>query len=288
VSAPDFVAVGHVTFDRFGDVRRPGGAALYAAVTAHRLGLSVGILTSHGEDFPLDLLPPQIEVVSVPARETTTFEMGESNGARTLTLREMASPITVRDVPVDWLEAPIVLLGPVIAEVDPLIASVFTDASIGAAAQGWLRDVAPGGLVDPAEWDSPDYLLGRVQALFLSVEDIRGLEEEANEWFQRVPIGALTAGRSGALLFVNGERYDVPVRPATEVDATGAGDVFAATFLTRYHIGGDAWEAAAAATCAARLSVGGEGWSTVPDRKALDDALMTYHRERDDLRSALP
>src|SRR4030095_2249645 len=62
--SPEFVAIGHVTLDRFGEVTRPGGAALYAAVTAHRLGLSAAILTSHGDDFPLELLPPRIEVVS--------------------------------------------------------------------------------------------------------------------------------------------------------------------------------------------------------------------------------
>src|SRR5690349_2186210 len=72
--APEFIAIGHVTLDHFGDEVRPGGAALYAAVTADRLGLSVGILTSHGEDFPLELIPPRIEVVSVPAKATTVFE----------------------------------------------------------------------------------------------------------------------------------------------------------------------------------------------------------------------
>ena len=54
---PEFVAVGHVTLDRFGETVRPGGAALYAAVTAQRLGLSAAILTSHGDDFPLEPSP---------------------------------------------------------------------------------------------------------------------------------------------------------------------------------------------------------------------------------------
>ena len=34
MSAPDFVAVGHVTLDTIGEATRPGGSALYAAVTA--------------------------------------------------------------------------------------------------------------------------------------------------------------------------------------------------------------------------------------------------------------
>ena len=59
-------------------------------------------------------------------------------------------------------------------------------------------------------------------------------------------------GAAGALLNVNAERYEVRPRPARrEMDATGAGDVFAATFLVHYHRGGQPWEAAEAAACAA-------------------------------------
>src|SRR5437867_12273846 len=90
VSAPDFVAIGHVTLDRFGDAVRPGGAALYAAITAHRLGLSVGVLTSHADDFPIELLPPQIEVVGLPAQDSTTFEHTIRDGVRTMAVRKLA------------------------------------------------------------------------------------------------------------------------------------------------------------------------------------------------------
>lgn len=279
MSAPEFVAVGHATVDRFGDVTRLGGAALYAAVTAHRLGLSVGLLTSHGDDFPLDEVPPQIEVVTVPAAATTTFEHREVAGEREMTVQATARLLGEDDVPEDWAEASIVLLAPVIGEVDPRVATRFSDASLGAAVQGWLRHVGPGGLVVPCPWESPELLLGRIQALFLSVEDVRGQESEAAEWFQQVPVGVMTAGRAGALLFVNGERYTVPVGAVDEVDATGAGDVFAATFLVQYHRGGDPWEAARAATYAAALSVRGVGWSSVPDRTALARALGTLGRE---------
>jgi sugar/nucleoside kinase (ribokinase family) len=88
----------------------------------------------------------------------------------------------------------------------------------------------------------------------------------------------LTADRDGALLFVNGERYEVHPRPAREVDPTGAGDVFAATFLIQYQRDGDPWQAAAAAACAGALAVEGEGWSAVADRGMLDAALAEYQR----------
>ncbi len=278
MAAPDFVAIGHVTLDRFGDVVRPGGAALYAAVTAHRLGLSAGILTSHGDDFPLELIPSRIEVVSVAAEATTRFEHTAHGERRTMRVTSVAEPLSGADVPEDWQEAPLVLLAPVLGEVDLHVATAFTNPTLAAAAQGWMRGVGADGVVGSAPWSPPDFLLGRLQAIIASAEDVAVQEAAVLEWIQRVPIAAVTASRAGALLYVNGERYEIPPRPATEVDPTGAGDVFATTFLIRYQLDGDPWEAAAAAACAASLSVEGEGWAGIPDRGVLEAALREYHR----------
>jgi 1D-myo-inositol 3-kinase len=171
-----------------------------------------------------------------------------------------------------------VMLAPVLAEVDPLLSMAFSDAAVSAQAQGWLRVVEPDGAVGALAWE-PDYLLARLQALFLSQRDVLGQEAAMLEWLQRVPVGVVTAGRHGALLYVNGERYEVRPRLAREVDATGAGDVFAATFLVRYEEDGNPWTAAEAATCAAALSIEGEGWSAVPDAAALEHALADYRRD---------
>jgi hypothetical protein len=276
MAAPDFVAVGHVTLDRVGDAIRPGGAALYGAITAHRLGLSAGILTSHADDFPLDTLPPQIEVVTVPSAQTTTFEHRIEGGQRQLRVTAAALPLGVAHVPEDWRDAPMVLLAPVLGEVDPLVATAFGEASLGAAAQGWLRGLGRDGVIIPTAWTPPDFLIGRLQALFLSREDIGADVVGAVEMFQRVPVGALTAGEAGALLFVNGERYEVRAHPSREVDGTGAGDVFAAAFLIDYHRNGNPWDAAALAACAGALKVRAEGVAGIPDRKALAAALKDY------------
>jgi 1D-myo-inositol 3-kinase len=281
VPAPDFVAIGHVTLDRFGDEVRPGGAALYAAVTADRLGLSAGILTSHAGDFPLDVIPPRIEVVSVPAPATTVFEHAQSAGDRVLRVMSVAGALAETHIPDDWRDAGLVLLAPVMNEVDARMASAFGDASVAAEAQGWLRGLGQDGAVRTVRWDAATLALRSFQAIFLSAADVRGQESAMTEWVQRVPIAVVTAGRRGALLYVNGDRYEVRPRRAAEVDPTGAGDVFAATFLARYRRDGDPWEAAEAASCAASLSVEGVGWSAVADAARLDAALKDY-------RSVLP
>jgi sugar/nucleoside kinase (ribokinase family) len=247
-------------------------------VAADRLGLSAGILTSHAEDFPLELLPPRIELVTVPAASTTVFEHHARAGGRALVVRATAQPLGVHDVPDDWRDAGLVLLAPVVNEVDAALALAFEDATVAAQAQGWLRAVDKDGAVQSRPWASPEGVLNSVQALFVSHSDVRGQETALTEWIQRVPVAAVTAGARGALLYVNGDRYEVRPRPAREVDATGAGDVFAATWLVRYHASGDPWEAAEAAACNASLAVEGAGWSAVADAAALDAALAAYRR----------
>jgi len=276
--APDFVAIGHVTLDHFGDEVRPGGAALYAAVTAHRLGKSAAILTSHGADFPLDDIPPAIEVVTLEAPATTVFEHQDTDGERAMRVTATASPLAAADLPEDWRDAPVILLAPVIQEVDPNLAASFGDGGVSVAAQGWLRALNDEGDVEPVAWESPNDVLNLLQAVFLSAEDVRGQEEQLTEWVQRVPLAVVTAGADGALLYVNGDRFEVKPRPTVEVDATGAGDVFAAAFLLHYHLDGDPWAAAEVATCAASLSVEGEGWSSVPDVATLQAALIEYRK----------
>src|SRR5262249_1925993 len=220
-----------------------GAPARYGPTPAARLGLTAGILTSHGEDFPLDLIPPRIEVVSIPAKATTVFEHELEGEDRTMRVTSVAALLGEADVPEDWRDAGLVLLAPVMNEVDARVAAAFADASVAAEAQGWVRGLAGAGVGRTVRWDAAPQTLRRLQALFLSAADVRGQEPAMTEWVQRVPIAVVTAGRRGALLYVNGDRYEVRPRRAVEADPTGAGDVFAAAFLARYRRDGDPWEA---------------------------------------------
>jgi sugar/nucleoside kinase (ribokinase family) len=279
----DFVAIGHLTIDQTPRGPRPGGAAYYAAITAHRQGLQVGLLTSFGPDFPRDALPAGISVVNVPSPRTTVFKIGrgriaEGRAVRQLSVLSRAADLEVGALPEEWRDVGMGALCPVVAEVDPALAAAFPDSSLAALPQGWMRQRGPGGVVSPQPWEDADLVLPRVQGVVVSIEDIEPFQKEALEWFQRVPIGAVTRGADGAILFVNGERYGVEADRAVEVDETGAGDVFATALLIAYNRDGNAWDAAATAACCAAASVEGEGVAGIPDRAALDARIAAYRR----------
>lgn len=277
---PDLVVAGHVTLDVTSGGTRPGGAAYYAALAAHRLGLRVGLLTSFGDDFPPDTIPSDILVAKVDGPRSTTFTLKGTGSSRTLTLGARAADLETDDLPPDWTAAPLALLCPVINEVDPALAESLGAASLGVLPQGWMRRREQGGRIVAQPWEEAEAVLAWAQLMVASEEDVTGFREDAVEWLQRVPLGALTAGVRGATLFVNGEPYHVSPDVATAVDDTGAGDIFATTLLIEYHRSGDPWEAAAAAAVASAAAVEGKGASSLLDRAALTTRLAEYRRRR--------
>jgi sugar/nucleoside kinase (ribokinase family) len=272
------VAIGHVTFDETPSGVRPGGSAYYVALAAQRLGLEVGVLTSIAPDFPRDVFPPGVHIANVSTERTTRYRVGGSGGSRTLTLLARAEDIEVQHIPQDWKSASLAVLCPIAAEVDPALVGVFDDASLAVLPQGWMRARGKGGVVIPQPWEDADDVLPLTQLLVLSEEDVPGSEETAVKWFQQVPLGAITRARRGATLYVNGEPYHVEADRATEIDATGAGDVFATTLLIEYQRVADAWDAAAAAACAGAAVVEGTGAAALLDRAGLAARVAAYQR----------
>lgn len=274
----DFVVVGHVTLDEVAGGVRPGGSAYYAAVTAERLGLRVGLLTAFASDFPVEALSAGVVTVNVTTDRTTRYRVDSPGQRRSLALLARAADLEEAHLPPEWREAPVAMLCPVAGEVDPALAGAFVEASLGVTPQGWMRTRGTGGVITPQPWEDADLVLPYAQSVVVSIEDIEPFEKEAFEWFQHVPLGAVTRGSLGAILFVNGDRYHVEADRATEVDAVGAGDVFAATLLIEYQRDGQPWDAAAAAACSAAASVEAPGVAGIPDRAGLEARLAGYRR----------
>jgi len=266
--------VGHVTRDVVPGGFRVGGTATYAAMTARALGYRVGVLTSGGPDLPLADVFAGMEVVVVPANQSTTFENIYHAGRRVQYVRATAAPLTKADLPEAWRRAPIAHLGPLVQEVDPALAQAFADATlIGVTPQGWLRRWDETGRVGFAIWASAPQVLARADAMVLSREDVGNDETQLAHYLTLARLAAVTQSWQGATLYQQGTEtsfaaYDVP-----EVDPTGAGDVFAAAFFIRLRETGQAAEAARFANAAASFAVEGLGYSTIAGRAAVEERL---------------
>jgi len=276
MAAPDFVVVGHAVRDIVPGGWRLGGTVTFAAVQAHRLGLSVGIVTRTAGDVKSADQFPFARVVDLPSRATTSFENVYSDGQRSQHIRALGDAIAHEDVPPEWRGAPIVLLGPVFGELEPHFARAFSPESLcGVSAQGWLRSADADGLVRHTPW-SGDPFWTDCRVLFVSDEDLADGGAQLDRWTGEVPIVAMTESWRGARVYSGGAWRRMDAFPEKEVDPTGAGDTFATAFLIRLHETGDVDEAARFGAAAASLSVGGVGAAAIPARAEIEQRLRDY------------
>lgn len=292
IAAPDYVLVGHVTKDLVPTTEVPagfvvGGTVTYAGLTARQLGCRVGILTSAAEDIDLAAALPGIEVVVVPAKQTTTFENTYQGSHRRQYLRAVASSIRPEHVPDSWRDAPIVHFGPLAQEFSPDLIACFRGARLrGLTPQGWLRRWDATGLVGRVDSLDLDDAFARLDVVVLSEEDVSGDWQVLDRFAEAAPLLVVTRGSEGAVLCRRGgrERLGYPAFRAREVDPTGAGDVFAAGYLIHLAETGDPVEALAFANCVASFAVEGPGTTTLP---TLDQVHERWH-EHDRLGRATP
>ena len=269
----DYLVVGHITQDLSPDGPRLGGTVAYAGLTARALGLRVGIVTSWGEEMPLGPLA-QIPLANLQVNQSTTFENLKTPEGRVQVIHSVASPLDLHLIPETWRSAPIVHLGPVAQEVEPGLVRYFPASLIGLTPQGWLRSWSEEGAVYPSEWPEAAFLLSQAGAVVISLEDVEGDEARIEEMATYCRVLAVTEAAEGARLYWNGDvrRFRGPVR--IEVDATGAGDIFAAAFFTRLHSTRDPWEAARFATNLASFSVTRAGLAGIPNPDEIEESMV--------------
>jgi len=269
----DYLVIGHLTIDRTPSGLTLGGSAAYAALTAHALGLRVGVVTAWGNE--IDLLALQdIPLTVIDAPHSTTFENIYTSTGRTQYIRHFAPKLDFSLVPPAWRQAKIIHLAPLVGEVDPLLPEDFSPALLGLTPQGWLRAWDADGLVHPCLWSQSEAALSKAGAAVLGLEDVGGDEEQIEWMAQHTPLLVVTEGAAGCRLFWRGDSRRFRPPQVEEVDATGAGDVFATAFFVRLLETRDPWEAARFATRMAAISVTRPGLQGVPTYDEVRDCLM--------------
>jgi 1D-myo-inositol 3-kinase len=264
----DYLLLGHVTVDRLDDKRvAMGGTATYAALTARNMGARVGVHTSAAYEPGLIDTLGGVQVARIPAEYTTCFVNDYSSGKRQQTIESVADKLTYEQILPEWRHPPVVHLGPLCQEVDAAIVDRFPRSLIGVTPQGWMRAWDADGLVRAAEWDDADRVLRKASVVVISEDDVAD-PSVIRDWANRARMLVVTLGDHGCDVYRQGgaEPFHSPAfKSATEVDPTGAGDVFAAAFLWHLHQRGGDWRTAADwANCVASFVVEKRGVTGVP------------------------
>jgi len=258
-----YLALGHVACDVYPAGFTLGGTVAYAGRTAYAMGRDVGVVTACQPDFDLSALQ-DLSVKCCPSGQTTTFENRYEASGRTQILQARATSLNMQSIPRSWLGASLVHFAPIINEIDLECLHAFPDALRCITPQGWLRTWQEQGRIALRNWQMLEPFLAHADVTVLSIEDVQGDEDAVQALGARCPVLAVTRGPSGASIFAQGERRELPAPQVEIVDPTGAGDIFAAAFFIHFHETGNVWEAGQLANRIAAASVTRKGLASTP------------------------
>jgi sugar/nucleoside kinase (ribokinase family) len=273
ISAIDYLVIGHLTCDITPQGLKIGGTAAFSALTAQALGLRAGIVTSYGNEIPLGELQG-IPVINYETEKSTTFKNLITSKGRNQWLYHQAPKLDYFHIPEAWRHATIIHLGPVAQEIEPGIIRNLTPSLLGLTPQGWMRTWNSTGRVTHTDWSEATFVLPRVGAAVISVEDVDFDETRIDEIAANCRILVVTEADEGCRVYWNGDVRRIKPPKIQLVDPTGAGDIFATAFFSRLYTTRDPWEAARFATRIAAYSVERVGFSAIPTQEEIQACLV--------------
>lgn len=269
----DYLVIGHVARDLTSSGARLGGTVAYSALTARALGLRVGIVTVAGTDISLAPLS-DIPIISIESNSSTTYENIYTEQGRVQYLRSQATRIGLDRVPEPWRDTSIIHLGPIANEMDSSLPKGFSPSFFALTPQGWMRQWDSDGLVSTCQWSDAEVALSQANAVVISREDVNGDDVLIEHMAGQTKILVVTEGSAGAVLYWNGDRRRFRAPEVKEMDATGAGDIFATSFFVRLLNTRDPWEATRFATLLASHSVERVGLEGIPTTLEIEQSMM--------------
>lgn len=269
----DYLIIGHLTQDILPNGLKLGGTAAYASRTALALGARVGIVTSTASG----LQAPELQGITIhnhPSEFTSTFENISTPHGRIQYIHHQAEELHENMVPTTWRNAPIVHIAPIANEVDPRLAAAFPNSFIGVTPQGFMRSWDGDHRIHFRDWLEAPLVLGKASAVVFSIEDVENDESRIESMLPYIRVMVVTEGAAGCRVYWNGDVRSIRPPQVEEVESTGAGDIFAASFFIRLHSTRDPWEAARFATQVAARSVTRRGMESTPTREEMLDFLI--------------
>ena len=270
--AIDYLLIGHLAEDRTPEGITLGGTVSYSGLTADALGHKVGVVTAAAETTDLEPLHT-LNLVVKPSPESTCFQNTYTDEGRVQMVFSQAVGLSSTDVPQDWWHTELVHFAPLMSELTSSIMEPFTNSFLGLTPQGLMRESDSEGHISALPWENATDFIEQSDAMVLGIEDLDMNEDATLAVAALCSVAVITYGAQGARVCVNGEWRSFPAKSTNENDATGAGDIFAATFFSRLHALGDAWAAAETAVRLASTSVTRLGLSGAPSASEVKAAL---------------
>lgn len=269
------------------DGRVLSGCSTNACLASKRLGFQkVGLIGCIGKDFRerfrSDMTRYGIEVrLDSAVGETGGFRLiYDRRGDRTLDVLGIAGKITPRNIPEEFLDSKFFIIGPILGEVDFELVEYIkssSSAKLFMDPQGMIRLIGKdrrivhacdreafkkiAKLVDFIKPNEPES-----QTITGETDPVRAVRR-LSDWCPGISM--VTLAERGSLLLCRNELYKIPAFRTDAIDPTGAGDVYAGSFLTEFDREGSPVGSALFASAASSIMVEQVG----PDFKISRDAV---------------
>lgn len=293
----EIIVIGHILNEKiiFPDkVIAPvlGSPTAYSSVCMAKLGVKVGIVTKIGKDFPKSLFNVFDEAqvvqdgISVGQHSTNNELIYDEKGYKTLKYITRAEDLFFEDLPDSYLNANIIYICPMdhevsigairkIAELGKTMAVDLGGYGGGTTAlhptdkSGYeIRELCPYFSIVKASIEDCTYILGT------EIGDESEIAEKLLGWGAKMCV--ITLGEKGSFVKTQEKERHIPPFPDTIkniVDQTGAGDCYAAGFLTHFLHSADPYTSAVYATATTSYAIersGGVVLERMPDRKEVE------------------
>lgn len=249
------------------------GCSTNACLAAKRLGMKkVGLVGCMGMDFAQgfvdDMRKYDVEArIDVSSTETGGFRLiYDEKGDRTLDVLGVAGEITPRNFPEEFLDSRFLLIGPILGEVSLELIEFIrssSSATIFLDPQGLVRIIGEGRrVVHKCNKDEFKKILGLVDfvkpnehesVMITGEHDPLKALRQLRDSGKAVPI--VTLAERGSLLLDGDKLCRIPPYATRAIDPTGAGDVYAGSFITEFQRTDNFIDAGLFASAAASIMV---------------------------------
>ncbi len=290
----DLVGIGNPVYDSIvtplskTNGRILSGCSTNACLAARKLGMAkVGLVGCVGKDYldrfqkDLDRYGISLGLSSV-TQETGGFHLVyDDSGNRTLEVLGVSGKITRQTFPAEFLDSRYLLIGPILGEVDLGLIEFLrasSRAQIFLDPQGLLRAIAQDRRVvhrcDASSFGEISKKVDFIKPNEPESVTITGSADPEialrflSKLGDAVPI--VTLAEKGSLLLNGDKVHHIPAFRTRAIDPTGAGDVYAGSFITEYARTKDLAEAAVFASAAASMMVEQVGPDFIMNREKVE------------------